>query len=118
MDISGLLAALERSGGYAAFAAILLVIGWYIANRLMSQQERREGYMRERHLHEIEREVRNAQEHRADKTVLFTVIQENSQTNAALTDAVQELTQTQNRTNERLLALDRNWQRDEPVEGK
>ena len=107
MDISGLLGALERAGGYAAFAAILLVIAWYVANRLMTQQDRREADMRDWHKSEIEREVRNAQEHRDDKGVLIRVVQENSQSNAALTGAVQELTQTQNRTNERLIALDR-----------
>jgi len=109
MDISGLLGALERAGGYAAFAGILLVIAWYVANRLMTQQERREADMRDQHKSEIEREVRNAQEHREDKGVLIRVVQENSQSNAALTGAVQELAQTQNRTNERLIALDRHW---------
>lgn len=105
MDISGLLAALERAGGYAAFAGILLVIAWYVANRLMTQQERREADMRDRHKGEVEREVRNAQEHREDKTVLIEVVKENSRSNSALTGAVEVLTQTQNRTNERLIAL-------------
>ena len=76
---------------------------------MLTQQERREADMRDRHKSEIEREVRNAQEHREDKGVLIRVVQENSQSNAALTGAVQELTQTQNRTNERLIALDRHF---------
>lgn len=109
MDISGLLGALERAGGYAAFAAILLIIAWYVANRLMTQQERREADMRDRHKSEIEREVRNAQEHRDDKTVLIEVVKENSRSNSALAGAVEVLTQTQNRTNERLIALDRHF---------
>lgn len=106
MDVSGLLQTLERAGGYAAIVGIMLLIGLYIVRAAILQQERREAEMRERHKSEIEREVRNARDHREDKVMLVQVVQENSRAQTALVGAVEKLTDTQERTNARLISVD------------
>lgn len=111
MDVTGLLESLERAGGYAALTGLILVGIFWLTRSLIAQQAQRslerEREMQQRHQRELDRECANAAEHREDKTMLVQVVQENSRAQTALVGAVERLTDTQERTNDRLVAIDR-----------
>lgn len=111
MDVSGLLESLERAGGYAALTGLIVIIVFFLARTIIADQAKRaverEKEMQQRHQRELDRECANAAEHREDKTMLVQVVQENSRAQTALVGAVERLTDTQERTNDRLVAIDR-----------
>lgn len=118
--IDGLVASLERAGGYAALTGLILIGLFWLTRSLISEQGKRQ-MMREqemvtRYSREMEREHASATEHREDKQLLIGVVQENSRAQTALVGAVEKLTDTQVQTNERLIAIDRHLGRKASVD--
>ena len=116
--MDGLLAALERSGGYAALNGLILVGVFWLARHQISEQVKRS---RERevettahHSEEIrrvieflDREGQNAADHRSDKTQLIAIVQANTESQTALAELVRASIEMQRQTNERLIELDK-----------
>lgn len=111
LELGGLLGSLERAGGYAALTGLILVGIFWLARSMVAEQARRsearELELQQRHQRELDRECANALVHREDKVMLVQVVQENSRSNTALVSAVERLTDTQERTNDRLVAIDK-----------
>lgn len=110
-DITGILGAIERSGGYAAILGLVLLIGFWLTRRFMADQRsaaaEREAMMQRRLDAELARSRSNLEEHRSDKALLIGVVQENSKANAALAGAVDKMANIQAQTNQRLIDIDK-----------
>lgn len=111
MEVGGLLGSIERAGGYAALMGLILLGLFWLSKRLIDEQARRaserERELQRRHERELERECANAAAHREDKMMLVEVVQESARASTALVGAVEGLNDTQQQTNERLVAIDR-----------
>lgn len=82
IDISGLLGSIERAGGYAALLVLFGVALFVLANKQMTQQAdrsaAREAESIRRNEEALAQERANAQEHRADKLMLVSVVESNA----------------------------------------
>lgn len=111
MDISGLLGALERAGGYASLFALFGIALFVLANKQMTQHQARaaarEAESTRRHEDEIAQYLANAQEHRADKLMLLASHEKLASTIQELSDVMKGAMNEQRETRREVIEMHR-----------